>query len=176
MTTELPVTVLLSYDGSADAQAAIVRAARIMPGAAVTVLTVWEPLAEMLWRTGSLTGGLGSAGTYPEMRQSDAADHEVALAIAREGAERATTLGLVAQPRCESRRGGIANTIIAVAAELDAAVVVMGTRGLGGLKSLLLGSVSHAVVQHAERPVLVVPSPAVAEGRREEPVREEATA
>jgi len=35
MTTELPVTVLLSYDGSADAQAAIVCAARIMPGAAV---------------------------------------------------------------------------------------------------------------------------------------------
>jgi hypothetical protein len=32
---------------------------------------------------------------------------------------------------------------------------------------MLLGSVSHAVLQHADRAVIVVPSPAVAEERRE---------
>jgi hypothetical protein len=41
----------------------------------------------------------------------------------------------------------------------------MGTRGLTGLKSVLLGSVSHAVAQHADRPVLIVPSADVAERR-----------
>ena len=42
---------------------------------------------------------------------------------------------------------------------------MLGSRGLTGIKSLLLGSVSHAVLQHADRPVLVIPSSEVAHER-----------
>ena len=41
----------------------------------------------------------------------------------------------------------------------------MGSRGLTGLKSVLLGSVSHELIQHADRTVAVVPSPGVAASR-----------
>jgi nucleotide-binding universal stress UspA family protein len=53
--------------------------------------------------------------------------------------------------------------ILAVAGDVDADVIVLGTRGLGSVKSLMLGSVSHAVLHHAGRPVLILPSPALAE-------------
>jgi hypothetical protein len=38
--------ILLCYDGSEDAQAATDRAARLFPGASVTVLAVWEPISD----------------------------------------------------------------------------------------------------------------------------------
>ena len=51
--------------------------------------------------------------------------------------------------------GGAAGAILAEAK--DASLVVVGARGLGGIKSLLLGSVSHQVAHHAPCPVVVIP-------------------
>jgi nucleotide-binding universal stress UspA family protein len=159
--------ILVSYDGSADSEAAIDRAAQLMPGAETTVLTVWEPFLDAVTRNGSLGIGMGMAGGYGDDEKIDEASRQAALSTATAGAERATAAGLVARPRCAARRGGVANTIVAAAADEDADVIVLGTRGLSGVKSFLLGSVSHAVAQHADRPVLVAPSPGVAARRRE---------
>ena len=49
--------------------------------------------------------------------------------------------------------------IVDVADELDAAVIVVGSCGLGGLREFTRGSVSHDVATHARRPVLIVPPP-----------------
>jgi len=157
--------ILVSYDGSADAQAAINRAAQLMPVAEATVLMVWEPFLEMLAR-----------GGYVDCEKIDEANREAASIIAAEGAERATAAGLVAQPRSDRLHGNVADTILDAAAETDADLIVMGTRGRSAVKSFLLGSVSHAVVQHADRAVLVVPSPLLAERRRDEVTRHAALA
>ena len=52
--------------------------------------------------------------------------------------------------------------IVDAAEQLDAAAIVLGSRGLTGLKNVLLGSVSEGVVRHAGRPVLVVHRPPAA--------------
>lgn len=157
--------ILVSYEGSADAQAAIDRVAELMPGAEVTVLTVWEPFADALASSGAMGLGVGLAGRFVDSDEFDASIAEAALATAAEGAHRATAAGLVASPRSAARDRDVATTILAAAAAVEADVIVTGTRGLGGVKSFLLGSVSHAVVQHADRAVLVVPSAALAERR-----------
>jgi nucleotide-binding universal stress UspA family protein len=54
------------------------------------------------------------------------------------------------------RHGGPDAAVLEAASELDADVVVVGSRGLGGFRGLLLGSVSRRVVERADRVVIVV--------------------
>jgi nucleotide-binding universal stress UspA family protein len=46
--------------------------------------------------------------------------------------------------------------ILAVGEDIGAGLIVLGSRGLGGVKRALMGSVSDSVVRHAHCPVLVV--------------------
>jgi nucleotide-binding universal stress UspA family protein len=54
------------------------------------------------------------------------------------------------------RSGRADEEIILLAEEIDADLVVMGSRGLGGVRRALVGSVSDSVVRHAHCPVLIV--------------------
>lgn len=154
--------ILLCYDGSDDANAAIDRATTLFAGAPATVLTIWQPYAQMVTQN-----GFGFAYVMPavEADEIDAATERDALATAHEGADRAARAGMAAQARVEAPAGAVPGAILEIAREIDADAIVVGTRGRGGLRSMLLGSVSHAVVQHADRPVVIVPSPAIVRAR-----------
>ena len=54
------------------------------------------------------------------------------------------------------RFGGAAEEIVALAEDKGAGLIVMGSRGRGGIRRALMGSVSENVVRHAHCPVLVV--------------------
>jgi nucleotide-binding universal stress UspA family protein len=146
--------LLIAYDGSPDAKAAIQHAGQLMPGTATTVLAIWEPFATMLARTPETLRPLAA------VRQADAIDRQetnAAEELATQAVELARAAGLDATPLTTSLHGSIADTIIEQADRLDVDAIVIGARGLTGM-ALLLGSVSLAVVQHADRTVVIVPS------------------
>ena len=56
------------------------------------------------------------------------------------------------------RDGSPVSVLLAVAEEIDADLIVVGSRGLGGYPELLLGSTSTQIAQHSTRPVVIIPS------------------
>jgi nucleotide-binding universal stress UspA family protein len=157
--------ILICYDGSKDARAAIERAAELFRSQPATVLTVWQPFLEVAARS---TVGFGLVPSIPDAEEIDEASLKAAAQTASEGVKLATALGLKAEPRITSQVSTTARAILKQADDVGASVIVMGSRGLTGVKSLLLGSVSHEVIQHADRTVAVVPSPEVAASRGRE--------
>jgi nucleotide-binding universal stress UspA family protein len=154
--------ILICYDGSDDARAAVSHAAALFPGQAATVITVWEPFIEVVAHT-SL--GFGMVAAAPDPEDIDQASRRRVEEIANEGAELAKETGMEATPRVCAQTSTTARALLGEAEKLDADAIVLGSRGLTGLRSLLLGSVSHELIQHADRTVVVVPSPAVAASR-----------
>ena len=155
--------ILICYDGSADARAAIADAGPVLSGHPAIVLTVWEPLSEILARTpagAGLMAGLGESGA------ADDETRQAATRTAEEGVQLARAAGFDPTARTRAQSGSISDTIIAEADVANATAIVMGSRGRTGLQSVL-GSVSHAVVQGADRAVMVVPSADIAAARRE---------
>ncbi len=153
--------VLICYDGSEDAKAAIAQAGRLLNGDPAVVMTVWEPFGELIARTSAGFGAVGITDYEP----IDQASRDSALESAEQGAKLARDAGLDASASTRARDGTIARSILEEADRIDAGAIVLGSRGLTGVGSLLVGSVSHAVIQSADRAVLVVPSPTVARKR-----------
>jgi nucleotide-binding universal stress UspA family protein len=146
---------LLCYDGSDEAAAAIAAAGRIVSELDAVVVTVWEPLA--LWQPydpgAVLSAGVAKLGSGA--LGLDEIAREVADETLQKGLEHARAAGFDARGETVGGKPWLA--ICDLAGELDARLIVLGARGLSRMKSMLLGSVSDAVVVHAGRPVLVIP-------------------
>jgi len=153
--------ILIAYDGSENARHAIERAGALFTGQPAIVFAAWE-LAESVAARHGVAGPAGSAA----VGSADRFAREAAERVAAEGAEFARAAGLAAEWRAGEGSVSVWEAIVHGADQAGAGLIVLGSRGLRGLRSLVLGSVSHQVVQHARQPVLVVPSPALSEARR----------
>ena len=142
--------ILICYDGSAAAVRAIETAAALLGPRRAVVLDVASSMtvAESVAAPYSAMAGAAVEETY-------AAE---AARIADEGTEIARSSGFDAVAR-RTRAVPTWEGIVEIADELDAPVIVVGSRGLRGLNEALHGSVSHQVAAHAGRPVLIVPPP-----------------
>ena len=155
-------TIVVGYDGSESAKGAIEKAGDLFGGARAVVLYAWEAVELAALRRGAI----GMSATVSE-GEVDANTVAEAGRVAAEGAELARRAGLDAEARAVPASPSVWETIVRVADEEGATAIVLGSRGLRGLRSLALGSVSAQVAQHAHQPVLAIPSPELVDARRE---------
>ena len=146
---------LIAFDGSAAARQAVAATAALLKPRVTLVLTVWEEAlahAAMAPPDVSMTPAVDPS----TLLRFDDALRDRAEGVANEGAELARSLGLDAEPLAMADVRDIARTIVDVAREHNAATIVVGSRGLSGLRARFEGSTSKGVVKHAPCPVVVV--------------------
>jgi nucleotide-binding universal stress UspA family protein len=134
--------VVVGIDGSDASQHALSWAldeARFRQ-AAVEVVHAWTP---------PLLG-------VPALADGYGVFEEPARSLVEAALQRADLSGLPVPVRTSIRTGS--GGAVLVHAAQDADLVVVGSRGLGGFKGLLLGSVSYQVTHHASCPVVVIPT------------------
>ncbi|MFD0713131.1 universal stress protein [Paenibacillus sp. GCM10027626] len=71
-------------------------------------------------------------------------------------AEAAEKIAHLPNSRAELLEGSPAQSILGYTEQNDGSLIIIGTRGLGGLREFMMGSVSHNVAQHSKVPVLIV--------------------
>nr|WP_070377409.1 universal stress protein [Rhodococcus sp. WMMA185] len=147
--------IMIAYDGSDNAKRAVEYAGRFIASDRAVLVTVWEPMARQAARMSGISGVM-----QPEW-VPDEETEDVALGDAKatntEGTELAEAVGLITEGRCVECTTTIWSAIVETADELAADIIVTGTRGTTGLRSLLQSSVADHVLRHSHRPVLIVP-------------------
>jgi nucleotide-binding universal stress UspA family protein len=152
--------VVVAYDGSPEAEAAVRAAAQLFGERRLVIVSVWEPgLAAAMAPLRDPTG-IGYAPPAPEeMIAVDQAQRDHAQEAAEAGAQLARSLGATAEAYPVPDEADIADTLAGIAEHCDAGALVVGSRGLGYVKSRLLGSTSRQLLERSDRPVLVVRRP-----------------
>jgi nucleotide-binding universal stress UspA family protein len=143
--------VLIAYDGSDNADHAIDVAGALLGGGPAEIVHAWEPVSSAAARSAVYAIAYDDSGVMLERERA------LAEEIAQRGVARAAAAGFDATGGARSGSGPLWQTIVERAEELRPRIVVMGTRGLTGVRSALVGSVSHHVASHSQVPVLTVP-------------------
>ena len=152
-----PTKVLLATDGSSEAELATLTAADLAQktGSELHVILVLDdaPTA-MLYPEATDPEGVEQRDPILEEefeRRSEQRGREVLDAEV----ERAGSAGGTVE-QAHLAMGEPAREIVHLAEDLGAGLIVVGSRGRGGMRRALMGSVSDAVVRHAHCPVMVV--------------------
>ena len=155
-------SVIICTDGSPLAEEAAARGFSLLrPVDQVVLVTVVEP------EPTGLAATMPSFGVQPGMPPPVPADHEEVMEQVVVSSGEATLQRLAGQLGLDDAELRVltgskpGEAICAFAEELNAEVIVMSSRGLGGIKRAVLGSVSGYVSRTATCPVLIVPAHAV---------------
>ena len=147
--------IVVAYDGSPAADAAIDVAGRLLPGRAALVVHVYVSQ----YRDSHAVRALARGEVGEIVQALDQALTDEATETTQQGVARAQAAGLDATGETIEASKGVWRTITALVHDRGASLVVTGSRGIGGARSVLIGSVSSGLVNHADTPVLVTHAP-----------------
>jgi nucleotide-binding universal stress UspA family protein len=135
----MPRTITVGLDGSPESRAAAEWAAREakLRGLPLKLVNVWEPVP-------TPTAQAPLLGAEPQQHGSTRSESAEGLRLRHPGVE-------ITAEQVSGRPGDVLSRMAD-----DAALLVLGSRGLSGVGGFLVGSVGLAVVAHAERPVVLV--------------------
>src|ERR671938_3200 len=142
-----PTRILLATDGSEEAELAALRAVELADATDSELHVVHVGVVPSFLRSYP-----GTLGYYDKLYEQI---EEVSRELLRKESWRVKAVGgTVAGAHLRMGAGDL--EVVALAEELQADLIVIGSRGLGGVRRALIGSVSDSVVRHAHCPVLVV--------------------
>jgi nucleotide-binding universal stress UspA family protein len=149
--------VVVSFDGSPPSAAALKVAAIELPGRHLVIVCVWEPGFTTAMLTPTDASGMAFATPDPgQVATVDRLQRDHASAVADAGVAMAVRLGATAEAMPTRDDASVAETLVAAAERCDAALIVVGSRGLGAVKARLMGSTTRRLLHESHRPVLVV--------------------
>ncbi len=130
-------------------------------GASVTFLHVVEVLSPS---TEALIDTHFEPEVLAQLRKAGIEDlrNKMAERVERFWAEElpADKVGALGKPLVLIEKGNVEEKILATARQMDVDMIVMGTRTHTALAKMFMGSSAQRVMQHSDRPVLIVPLPA----------------
>jgi nucleotide-binding universal stress UspA family protein len=146
----MSTSIVCGVDGSPDSQAALQVAARLAAqlNLRLVVAHVAEPAFVPYAAAAPFGGNIGRYALMEEVEsQQEAAERLLRQVVTAAGVdtERRAAVGVPAEQLAE------------IADEVDAELIVVGSRGRGAFKAAFLGSVSNSLVGIARCPVLIVP-------------------
>jgi nucleotide-binding universal stress UspA family protein len=150
--------VVVGYDGSKFSQAAIRHTAELFPEHPTLVSTVWESDLEAMARGAPETSGETLPPSREPIETLERAESDHASRVVHEGLVLARSFGLEAGVLVVPEPVDIATTLVDLAGTRSAAALVVGSHGISGVGSRVLGSVVQKVIEHSDSdvPVLVV--------------------
>ena len=152
-------SIVVGTDGSEPADVAVRRATELASreGARLHLVTAYHDpqivQETTVWTNepkGVIDTGRTEGGPHPETVDL----REVAESVLKRAARDAVSKGV--EVETHARKGHPAEVIIEVAKQEQADLIVVGSRGLTGIKRYLLGSVSSKVSEHASCSVMIV--------------------
>lgn len=151
--------ILVALDGSESSQKAAQAALELAEKLKTELVVLHAITPPTTYYRSTIASPTGMSLPAPSQHEIDAYyayARKVAASIVGETESRAKRLGIHVKTEVPEAVTSVVETILNHSVKENVDLIVVGTRGLGGFKKLLLGSVSNGVVSHAHCPVLVI--------------------
>jgi len=143
-----PESIVVAFDGSVPSERAL--------RTAVSISKKYKSEITVVHSVAFPVGGYGTGEAYFDWDEYYSLAKKNIMKVLEPLMKEAKESGVEVKSLFTSGTTSVAESLLEECDKIKPDLIVMGSRGLGGFKSLLLGSVSNAVVAHAKIPVLIV--------------------